>query len=359
MKLGLKIGLVCLIIIALIIVSRIILLSPSECFKKPEISDIQIQPIDENSIKIIWRTDTETYSTVMISEQDKVNEILKKSFSCNLTGNLNLAGEKDDDIFKKYKLSFSKYNCSFSYENGELSLIHNGNSYGYCTTGNYLSCISRAAYEQNSTNHSVIFDILQLDTEYTFDIYADNACELTSIKTVKFRMQEKNASGASRQATGGMSFEESIERGLTILEKVELSEDEKAKQSNLIKNIPEEVKQEFNTKYEAWKETWDDPYLIIHSNPRMFAQSRQYEEFLSFCKEQDKTIWPLLFQKYEQGDELVKMVIIDLTYTEYGSLLDEIRQESTKERYTAEGAYIAPSENANMMKYIKKLLALI
>ncbi len=86
----------------------------------------------------------------------------------------------------------------------------------------------------------MVFDVLQPDTEYTFDIHADNACELTSIKTVKFRM--------------------------TIPEKVELSEDEKAKQSKLIENIPEKIKQEFNTKYGAWKETWDDPNLIIYSD---------------------------------------------------------------------------------------------
>jgi len=165
--------------------------------------------------------------------------------------------------------------------------------------------------------------------------------------------------GTSSQAIGGLTFEESIKRGLTILEKVDLSGDEKAKQSNLIENIPEKVKQEFNAKYEAWKETWDDPSLIFVSNPRMFTQSKQYEEFLSYSKEQDKAIWPLLFQRYEQGDNLVKEPLIDLTYTEYGSFLDEIRQESVKERYTAEGAYIAPSENANMMKYIKKLLALV
>lgn len=167
------------------------------------------------------------------------------------------------------------------------------------------------------------------------------------------------ASMASSQTIGGLTLEESIERGLTILEKVELSEDEKAKQSNLIENIPEEVKQEFNTKYIAWKETWDDPNLRIYSNPRMFTQSRQYEEFLSFCTEQDKTIWPLLFQKYEQGDELVGRTLVNITYDEYGSFLNEIRQESARERYTAEGAYIAPSENAITMKYVKKLLALI
>lgn len=320
-------------IIALIIVSKVILFSPSECFKKPEISEIQIQPFEKNSIKISWKTDSETYSGVTIREQEKVNEILRRSFNCNLTGNLNMEGEKEDGILKRYNLSFSKYNCSFSNKNGELSLIHNGYSYGYCTTENYMSCINRADYEQNSIYHSVIFDILLPDTEYTFEIHADNACEITSIKTVKFK-------------TPG-----------TIFEIVELSEEEKAKQSNLIKNIPEEVKQEFNAKYEAWKETWDDPNLIIYSNPGMYTQSRQYEEFLSFCKEQGKGIWPLLFQKYELGDYLVKETLIDLTYTEYGFLLDEIRQESTMERYTAEGAYIAPSENANMMKYIKKLLA--
>ncbi|MGP8331827.1 MAG: DUF7689 domain-containing protein, partial [Methanosarcinaceae archaeon] len=143
-----------------------------------------------------------------------------------------------------------------------------------------------------------------------------------------YRWDGTYVSGASSQKTGGMTFEESIERGLTIIEKVELSEDEKAKQSNLIENVPEEVKQEFDTKYIAWKKTLDDPNLRIHSNPGMFTQSKQYEEFLSFCKEQDKTIWPLLFQKYEQGDELVGMTLVNLTYNEYGSLLDEIRQES-------------------------------
>ena len=99
------------------------------------------------------------------------------------------------------------------------------------------------------------------------------------------RLNGKYTPGTSNQTTGGMSFEESIERGLTVIEKVELTENENAKQSNLIENIQEEVKHEFNIKYEAWKETWDDPNLTYASNPRMFTQSKQYDEFLSFCKE--------------------------------------------------------------------------
>jgi len=166
-----------------------------------------------------------------------------------------------------------------------------------------------------------------------------------------------STSAAYSQKTEGMTFEESVKRGLTVIEKVELSKEEQTKQSNLIDKIPEKVKQEFDTKYRAWKETWNDPNLIIHSNPRMYTQSDHYKEFLSYSKEQGKVIWPLLFQKYEQGDGLVKEALIDLTYTEHGYILDEIRQESTKERYNAQGAYLAPSEDANIMRYIKKLSA--
>ena len=143
---------------------------------------------------------------------------------------------------------------------------------------------------------------------------------------------------------------------LVQMEKVELLQTEKDKLTNLIEKLPVETKQEFDTKYEAWKETWKDPALVKHSNPNMYAKSKQYEEFVDYCKKQDKAIWPLLFQRFEQGDFLVQIPILELTQQDYENLLDEIREESTKEKYTPEGVYIAPSEKANMMEYIKVLL---
>jgi hypothetical protein len=186
----LKVGLIFLIIIAVsIIFFKVVLSQPSVCLRSPDITDIQIRPIDKNSIRITWKTDRETYSVAEIKEQDKVNDILRKSFSCNFSGNLNLEGLSHQDIFKKY-------NCSFSNENGELSLKHNNYLYGYCTTTNfgnnspYLGCIVKPADEQNSTYHSVVFDILQPGTEYAFDINAENSCGINSIETVRFRMPE-------------------------------------------------------------------------------------------------------------------------------------------------------------------------
>lgn len=187
----LKAGLFFLITIAMLVLFfKVILSMPLACLQSPRITDIQIQPINKNSIKITWKTDVETYSTIFIKEQDKVNEILKKSFSCNFTGNLNLDAGRFQDIFKKS-------NCSFSIENETPYLTHNGSLYGFSMTvdtknnSKYLGWIGKSANEQNSTYHSVVFDILQPDTEYAFDIHAENACEINSIKTVKFRIPEK------------------------------------------------------------------------------------------------------------------------------------------------------------------------
>ena len=150
---------------------------------------------------------------------------------------------------------------------------------------------------------------------------------------------------------------ETKKTGLVQRERVELSQAERYKLTNQIRKIPVDTKQEFNTKYEAWKATWADPKLSKHSDPNMYAKSKQYEEFVDYCKKQDRAIWPLLFERFEQGDSLVQIPILELVEPYYGNLLIEIREESTKEKYTAEGVYTAPSAEANMMKYIKALLS--
>ena len=113
------------IVIAFVIIAHIPQLF-SKCLREPqaEISDIQIQSIDENTVEITWKTDRKTYGSVEIKEQDKVNGILKNSFSCDFRGNLTLEG-KHEDIFKKH-------NCSFVVKNGIPYLVHDNSLYNYC-----------------------------------------------------------------------------------------------------------------------------------------------------------------------------------------------------------------------------------
>jgi hypothetical protein len=154
-----------------------------------------------------------------------------------------------------------------------------------------------------------------------------------------------------------MSLEESIAAGLTKIEQVEFSETENAKLSDLVKELQEKVKSEFNVRYNSWKETWSDPQIFIHSDPRKYAESKEYEEFLNFCKKEGKRILPLLFQQFEQGDYFTRNAIEDLTFGEYQHLMDEVREKRLKNLYDENGVYIAPSPRSGWMKYIKKLIA--
>ncbi|MCR4441209.1 MAG: protease complex subunit PrcB family protein [Peptococcaceae bacterium] len=142
-------------------------------------------------------------------------------------------------------------------------------------------------------------------------------------------------------------------------EKVAFSEAERTKLAKLIGMLPPTVKEEFETKYVAWKKTWEDPKISMQSNPRAYAQSQQYREFFEYCKKQGEAIWPLLIQKLEQGETFIHIPILDVTLTDPANeeLLAEIRKKSAEERYTSEGVYIVPSGEDNMMKYVKELLA--
>ncbi len=145
------------------------------------------------------------------------------------------------------------------------------------------------------------------------------------------------------------------ENPMNGIEKVEFTQSDKEKLYELLFIIPENVKEEFEKKYLDWKKTWDDPTLQIHSNPRMFAISKEYDNFLSYCEEKGKSVWPLIFNKYEQGDELVTNPIEDLTFQEYSHMMDVIRDDNFKK--AIEAPDVIPSQTANWTRYIINVLS--
>lgn len=161
------------------------------------------------------------------------------------------------------------------------------------------------------------------------------------------------------KAAQGIRYVPSEHAG-TVNEIVEFTEAEKTKIADLIEKLPQEVKQQFDVKYEAWKATWTDPVIMIQSDPRAFARSGPYKQLLQFCREQGAAVWPLIFERLNIDRVFIAANLLeDLTLDKYSNLLDTIREDSQHERYTGKGDYIAPSQEANVMKYAKELLALL
>lgn len=153
-----------------------------------------------------------------------------------------------------------------------------------------------------------------------------------------------------------MLLDESIARGHSVIENVELTAAEKNIVSNKINLLTINQQEKFDNKYMAWKQTWENPEIAIHSNPRMYAKSKEYKELIEYCKGQGKSIWPMIFDKFQQGDFLTINALEDLTLAENQDVLDKVKKESSLKSTTETGAVIVRSPQTYAMKYIKELL---
>lgn len=147
-----------------------------------------------------------------------------------------------------------------------------------------------------------------------------------------------------------MTLEESIKLGLTKIDEVGFSELEKTKLSLLKEGLSTEVKAEFDRKLEAWKATWQDPKIALHSDPRKYAQSEQYKAFIDFNKKHNKKLWPYLFEKFERSDWLLINAIEDLTLQENHQLLQQVKDEIYQSQYDNDGKYLARNLKGNCMR---------
>lgn len=153
-----------------------------------------------------------------------------------------------------------------------------------------------------------------------------------------------------------MMLDESIAMGHSVIENVELTAAEKLIVSEAIRSLSTNQRNELNSKYNAWKQTWEKPEIAMQSNPRMYANSKEYDEFIDYCKSQGELVWPYIFDKFQQGDFFVINALEDLTLDENPDVLEKVKKESSLKPVTESGAFIVRSPKTYAMKYIKELL---
>ena len=153
-----------------------------------------------------------------------------------------------------------------------------------------------------------------------------------------------------------MLLDESIARGLSVIENIEFTAEEKNNISESINSLSVNQKEELESRYEVWKRTWDNPKLAIQSNPRMYANSKEYDEFINYCKLQGESVWPFIFDKFQIGDFFVINALEDLTLEENMDILEKVKEENRLKSTTENGAAIVRTPRTVAIKYIKELL---
>lgn len=109
----------------------------------------------------------------------------------------------------------------------------------------------------------------------------------------------------------------------------------------------------FENKYNAWKETWKNTKISIQSNPRKYAESKEYAELLQLCREYKEESWPLFIEKLAEGDILAINLVEDLTFKENASLMEKVKKSSIGTRAADEPL---PSMYSNYINYCTELL---
>lgn len=296
---------------------------------------------------------------------------------------------KDDDAIQSAPYS-SLYNC-ISWSGGIVDYWEwPCQSYSdYYVSGNDLSCFDKfysterytdaVKYIRTFATYSTsVVDLWALEGEYTHASVTDPGNDHphgydweSKPGTLMRTFHPRNAlSGSSygvvtnyykpiSYAAITMTLSESIARGLSVIENVEYTESENNKITELLNILTTSENDILNEKYVSWKVTWTNSGLEIYSNPRMYAKSEEYEDFIEYCEYLGMKSWAFIFDKFDEADFFVINALEDLTLADNASILDGIKEQNSIQAISSTGAAIVRSPRINAMKYIKELLSLL
>ena len=155
-----------------------------------------------------------------------------------------------------------------------------------------------------------------------------------------------------------ITSEESIERGISILDKVELTDNEWQKIENIKKTLLNESEiEEFESKYEAWRKTWSNPEINYYNHSQQFNKIGEFIDLYNYCISKDKKVLPLILEKLNAGDFYVIFLLEDLTYSDNEKMMEEVRLENRENQYTKDSVFVIHTLLDNWLKFGKKLLA--
>ena len=166
--------------------------------------------------------------------------------------------------------------------------------------------------------------------------------------------------GLRKNSSQSISFEESVRRGLTVIEKVELTPVEKetftrkSKEKGLTANNPE-----IRKLYEAWDKKISSQYAHI-SNPYVLMEIQEGKNLIAYCREKQQEALVFFINLYfndsrETATKAVSHYMFCVIFSEYGAEIEAIKNDWRRNQYNQKGAYIAPVPEMFVKKFAKRL----
>lgn len=157
-----------------------------------------------------------------------------------------------------------------------------------------------------------------------------------------------------------LTFKESLEKGLTVIEKVELNEhlasQFNAKKQVMTKNINDAIQNLYN----KWVEKCNSIEMAIHSNPYIYIETQEGLNLLKYClnnKEEALLFFMDLYFNNEKNDvpKEISYYIFCSVFKDNAEVMEQIKSDWNNNPYNEKSAYIAPMPETFTKKFAVEL----
>lgn len=156
-----------------------------------------------------------------------------------------------------------------------------------------------------------------------------------------------------------LSFEESIRRGLTVIENVELSADEAELHAKKLNGVSKSVFSEIENMYDIWAKTVTSNYQSV-SNPYTLIFIPEGVTLIDYCRKWQSEALAffcnLFFDKNEPKAKAVSYYLFCVIFSDYAEKIEMIKDSWKENPYDKNGAYVAPLPEMFVKKYAKSLI---
>ena len=153
--------------------------------------------------------------------------------------------------------------------------------------------------------------------------------------------------------TTGMSLEESVANGLTVVENVSFTAEESSCIDQHISGIPISTMEQFNSMFDRWENVWD---TSVHSNPDIISDCDEYRSLLSLCNTLEGLKYAV-YKKLGEGHVCAVCLVRDLTLNDNQDSFEAATSKCEKRKKTKSGVGIFRSTHAVTMLYVKEMLS--
>jgi FlgD Ig-like domain len=157
----------------------------------------------------------------------------------------------------------------------------------------------------------------------------------------------------------GMTLEESINKGLSVMDKVEFDSNENTILTKKCLNLQSKLIDEFNYYLSNLDKISNDPSLFNSSSIRqIYGNTTQYKQLKEWSLKQGKSLYPLIIKTYSPKKPYTLLLIEDILASPFQNLLTSVKEENIKNDSDESGVYIVRTDEMNCIRFLKKMIKL-